>query len=203
MDWFEASKICNRPGSGLVMPESLKEQEFIWQEMNKLREEIGAIAANDFELWIDCRKAGNTRQLACPGKEGGSYYYTNWADGEYQGTNEDCIRMRPDQDGKWADIYCTSAMFAACEMQHDSHPVYCLTADANGRFTPQCLLNNEIKNLTAEGVIGCGQACWAEPRCHSFNIWQQGKICQLNDETRLKADVSDFQYVEDCYSFDL
>ena len=198
MDWFEASKVCNRPGSGLAMPESLKEQEFIWQEMNKFRGEIDT----NFELWIACQKDGNTGQLACPGKEDGSYY-TNWDDKQYQGTEEDCIRMRPDQEGKWADLFCTSAIFAACEMPHDSHPVYCLRADANGRFTPKCLLNHEIKNLTAEGVNGCGQACWAEPRCHSFNLWQQGKICQLNDATRLDANVSDFQYVEDCYSFDL
>ena len=106
-------------------------------------------------------------------------------------------------EGKWGDKECDPVKFTACEMKDVSNPVYCLTADDEGRFIPQCLLNHDIKNLTANGIIGCGQACLAEPRCHSFNLWQLGKICQLKYASRLEADVTDFISVDGCSHFSL
>ena len=108
--------------------------------------------------------------------------------------------------GQWGDVSCKELYFAACEMRV-SRRVYCLPSDADGRFTSQCLLNHHIKNLTTTGVTECGRACWVEPRCHAFNLWQRAnnakKICQLNSESQLEADVSDFQKIVDCAYFKL
>ena len=107
--------------------------------------------------------------------------------------------------GKWGDDVCSLAKFAVCEMRV-SHLTYCQQACSDWRSIPRCLLNHEIKKVTTTGVIGCGQACWAEPRCHSFNLWQwfeKGKICQLNSASSLEADVADFKYVENCYFYEL
>ena len=107
-------------------------------------------------------------------------------------------------DGKWGDRICALEKFVACEM-HVNPRSYCLQADADGRFTPQCLLHHDIKNLTVTGIPGCGQACWAEPQCHSFNIWKQpGKetICQLNSAVSTLSE-GDIKLVTGCTLFTL
>ena len=107
--------------------------------------------------------------------------------------------------GAWGDKKCDVNFFVACEM-HLPPRLFCSQADASERLGGRCLLDHGIKNLTAVGgVLGCGEACWAEPRCHSFNLWQsdQGSMCQLNDATSLQADITDFKMAEDCYFYDL
>ncbi|XP_071808091.1 snaclec bothroinsularin subunit beta-like [Asterias amurensis] len=202
MNWTDAFRVCDRPGSAMTMPETQIEQDFIWREMNTSRIQMGLVDGNPFQLWIGCKKdLTNPGHLSCPGKKVDSDY-TNWKGSRYNDEGQDCVRMRQKNDGKWGDYFCNGTFFAACEMRVP-RPVYCLTADDDGRFTHQCLLNHDIKNLTAKGVIGCGQACWAEPRCHSFNHWQQGKLCQLNNASRLEADVTDFKNKEGCSFFEL
>ncbi|XP_033645313.1 snaclec mucrocetin subunit beta-like [Asterias rubens] len=200
MNWTDAFRACDRPGSAIAMPESQKEQDFIWREMKRQGTQNNPIEEGDFELWIGCKEnRTNPRQLSCPGKKVDSDY-TNWRKGCCRGS-DDCVRMLSNS-GDWDDCPCSATFFAACEMRVP-HPVYCLTADDDGLFTSRCLLNHDIKNLTAKGVVGCGQACWAEPRCHSFNLWQQGKICQLNNASRLEAGVADFKNIEGCSFFEL
>ena len=107
--------------------------------------------------------------------------------------------------GCLGDKECDVNWYVACEMRLPRLS-YCSQADASGCFGGRCLLDHGIKNLTAVGgVLGCGEACWAEPRCHSFNLWQsdQGSMCQLNDPTSLQADVTDFKMAEDCYFYAL
>ncbi|XP_071788414.1 snaclec stejaggregin-A subunit beta-2-like [Asterias amurensis] len=202
MNWTDAFRACDRPGSAIAMPESQIEQDFIWREMSTSSVHQDLVDANDFVIWIGCKKEKtNPSQLSCPGKIVDSDY-TNWYRGYYDAKDEDCIRMQQIYNGKWADQDCSITHFAACEMRVP-HPIHCMAADDDGRFTSQCLLNHDIENLTAKGVIGCGQACWAEPRCHSFNLWKQGKICQLNNASRLEADVTDFKNMEGCSFFEL
>ena len=83
--------------------------------------------------------------------------------------------------------------------------VYSLTMAADGRVKPQCLHSHDIKNVTAKGVIKCGDACWAEPRFRSFNLWQgsQHENCQLNDATLLESDKEDVIYDDECNYFGL
>ncbi|XP_033643056.1 asialoglycoprotein receptor 1-like [Asterias rubens] len=202
MNWTNAFSVCDRPGSAMAIPESQKEQDFIWLEMKTQAIQNGLIEEDENCLWIGCKKdLMNPGQLSCPGKKVDSNY-TNWRKNTYRHEGQDCIIMQSNHKGKWGDGTCKHTVFAACEMRVPP-PMYCLTADVDGRFTPQCLLNHDIKNLTTKGVIGCGQACWAEPRCHSFNLWQQGKKCQLNDASRLEADVTDFKNMKGCSFFEL
>ncbi|XP_071808018.1 snaclec 3-like [Asterias amurensis] len=199
MNWFDATRACDRSGSTVVMPESRDEHDYVWQELNNFLSETGVNLEFDSGLWIGCNVFNTNKQLTCSGVDV-KLKFDNWFEGEPNEVTAHCIRMASKYGSKWGDTDCNNVNFAACEMRVP-RPV-CLTADDDGRFASQCLLNHDIKNLTAMGVIGCGQACWAEPRCHSFNLWQQGKICQLNNATR-KADVSDFKKVNDCSYFEL
>ncbi|XP_038057558.1 perlucin-like protein [Patiria miniata] len=205
VNWWQAKTVCDRPGSSLVVPDSQEEQDFIWREMRSRMEMIVGSSTNKLELWIGCKDVDNTGQLTCLGVQDRPQF-TNWNGGNpHHHQDQDCIRMAEKYGGNWGDSGCQSKKFASCEMRV-SHRSYCLQADADGRFTPQCLLNHEIKNLTAAGVIGCGQACWAEPRCHSFNLWQKGddkKVCQLNNASSIEADPAFLKKVESCNVFDL
>ncbi|XP_038045951.1 low affinity immunoglobulin epsilon Fc receptor-like [Patiria miniata] len=195
MDWWQAKRVCDRPGSSLIVPDSQKEQDFIWREFG---------SANGLDMWIGCKDIYNNGSLSCFGVNGDPVY-KNWKNKyfEQNNVNHRCVRMA--KNGNWRDTSCSYLKYAACEMRV-SRRSYCLQADADGRFTHQCLLNHEIKNLTAAGVIGCSQACWAEPRCRSFNLWQKGddkKVCQLNNATRSEAEVTDLKYVKNCNLFEL
>ena len=155
-----------------------------------------------FQLWIGCKKRDGTDELVCPGGSNGVPTFTFWADvSAATGTHDPCARMTG-ENGKWNDCRCDREFYAACEMRVSPRS-YCLQADADGRFTPQCLLHHDIKNLTVTGIPGCGQACWAEPQCHSFNIWKQpGKetICQLNSAVSTLSE-EDFKPVPSCTFF--
>ncbi|XP_071807017.1 snaclec agkisacutacin subunit A-like [Asterias amurensis] len=195
MTWFDAKMVCDRPGSSMIVPNTHSEHDFIWHE-------LGANKGDNLGLWIGCRRVQEADTVCSDNNNNNNLQFKNWAQGQPDKGNEECIRMAHTFGGKWGDSNCTLDKFAACEMSVPE-PEYCLTAEDYGRFTPQCLLNHDIKNLTANGVIGCGQACWAEPRCHSFNLWQKGKICQLNNASRLQADVADIKIIEGCSFFEL
>ena len=199
MTWSEGFRACDRPGTNMIIPTTEGQHNFIWRTMTPLMTDLDAVK---MELWIGCKDNDHDAEVECFSRSGFITNYTNWANDKVLNRGEDCIKMSEKYDGKWGDDECSLHKFVACEMRVP-HPVYCLTADNGRRFTPQCLLNHDIKNLTAKGVIGCGQACWAEPRCHSFNLWQLGKICQLNYASRLEADVTDFISVDGCSHFSL
>ena len=101
---------------------------------------------------------------------------------------------------------CNIMRLVVCEMQSSkTHAqAYCVSLGADGRVGPQCLHGHEIKTLPVTGVSECGQACWAEPRCRSFNLQLRGpaKICQLNKATRLEAGA-DYTVEKKCVHFDL
>ena len=201
MDWWEASKVCNRPGSSLVVPNSQEEQDFIWQEMK--REMVTLDVSKNMDLWIGCIDVNSTGNLMCLGRRPDFTYWGN--DKPHTDAGQDCVRMHGNRDGRWGDNACHKLKFVACEMRV-SPRLYCLLADTAEHVTSRCLLNHDIKNLTTTGVIGCGQACWAEPRCRSFNFKRQAaktRICQLNSASSLEADATDLMHVENCNFFDL
>ena len=205
MNWWEASRACDRPGSSLIVPDSQDELDFVWREMKERMAKFAVTSTDELELWIGCATMKHSKRFVCSGGQV-ELDHTSWGRGEpSRGLGEDCVRMTEGFGGKLGDTNCHAVKFVACEI-HVSPRMYCLEADAAGRLTPQCLLNHEIKNLTVTGVQGCGHACWAEPRCHSFNIWGQAAkniICQFNNASSLEADVSDFKHLENCHFFDL
>ncbi|XP_038057655.1 snaclec mucetin subunit beta-like [Patiria miniata] len=204
MDWWQAEKVCDRPGSSLVVPDSQEEQDFIWREMKARMQEFGAQSEDDLQLWIGCKDVDNSGTLSCNGVDGDPIY-KNWWGRDPDNIQHICVRMAETFNGQWADIDCSYSKYAACEM-HVSRVSFCMPTDGDGHCPPHCLLNHGIKNLTT-GVTGCAWACWEEPRCHSFNLWQKKEenagICQLNSATRLQAAAEDYKYVEDCYFYEM
>ena len=198
MDWEQGRRVCDRPGTSMIVPDSQEEQDFIWREMRAWMERLGATGESGLQVWIGCRDPNSV--LTCYGESQTSFPWN--VNIRLSHDDQECLRMTEIYDGGWADYYCDAYFFVACEMRLP-YRSYCSQADASGRLGGRCLLNHGIKNLTAVGgVLGCGEACWAEPRCHSFNLWQsdQGSMCQLNDATSLQAYVTDFR---DCYFGDL
>ncbi|XP_038075390.1 perlucin-like protein [Patiria miniata] len=198
MNWFEASEACNRPGSSLVVPNSREENLFIWKSMVEGAE----------GLWIGCTDAAQEGVWMCGGQ---AAQYTDWAV-DFPSVNDEmnCARITVYNKGRWRhDVPCdiiNDRKSAACEMPVFAAPAYHTFSGPAGRVPQQCLLHHDIKNLTVKGVLACGWACRADPRCRSFNLWQNSKrekTCQLNDVTRLGADRIDFAAVNDCYYFDL
>ena len=154
-------------------------------------------------LWIGCEISD--RNLKCPGEVDPTDIFANWSPTESLNdvSGKKCIRKGGYSEGLLFYDDCNKRMFAICEMQSVS--VYCVSPGADGRMTPQCLLGHEIKKLTVKGVSECGQACRAEPRCRSFNLWQGGppKICQLNNVTRHAVSDRGFAKLGNCFYFDL
>ena len=72
---------------------------------------------NDLELWIGCKDVDNTRKLICLG-ERGNPAYENWADGQPDNSNHECVRIAETFGGKWGDEGCDDQLkFVACEME--------------------------------------------------------------------------------------
>ena len=96
---------------------------------------------------------------------------------------------------------------AVCEMPASAVPCYQTLTGPDGRVSRRCLRDHTVKNLTVSGLLGCAEACRHDPRCYSFNLWQDdgGKeqTCQLNDVSRQEADRTDFRVTDNCYFFDL
>ncbi|XP_038069268.1 perlucin-like protein isoform X1 [Patiria miniata] len=195
MNWFEASEACNRPGGSMIVPNSREENLFIWESLVK----------GTGGLWIGCTDAAQEGVWLCDGQPA---QYTNWHPRYPSRSNKrNCARISTYEGWRWVDkTLCNRQRFAACEMTPSSVPAYHTFTGPDGRVPQRCLLHHDIKNLTAEGLLSCGWACWADPRCRSFNLWQSNKkekMCQLNDVTRLVADDNDFKATDNCYFFNL
>ncbi|XP_022084952.1 C-type lectin lectoxin-Lio3-like [Acanthaster planci] len=195
MNWFQAYEACDRPGSSLVVPNSPEENLFIWKSMVK----------GWGGLWIGCTDAAQEGVWLC-GKE--PAMYTNWHKKSPKFDDSlNCARVTVFQGGVWKnDLPCSTTQerrFAACEMTAAVVPTYHAAIDLDGRISP-CLLHHEIKNVTAEGVLACGWACRAEPRCRSFNLWQgrEKDLCQLNDVSRRGVSTK-FKREDNCFFFEL
>ncbi len=117
----------------------------------------------------------------------------------------ECVFMSLVGKGGWKDRKpCSQRKSVLCKMPRHIH-IYSLTMTSDGRVKPQCLRGHEIKNMTVKGVVECGEACWAEPRCRSFNLGQRGppKICQLNNATIIESDEGDVVYDDQCNYFEI
>ena len=206
VNWIEASKVCNRSGISLIIPNSQQEHDFIWREMKKRMKEFGAVTDSDMEVWIGCYLINvyHEDQVVCVG-DGSAPVYNKWGIG--QPNNQDqCIRMTEYFGGKWGDIDCGKSNFVACEMEAFLANECRRSATRFTHVPQQCLFNHEIKSHTVKESIDCGLACWAEPLCRSFNLWQQAdknKICQLNHASRFEADVTDIKYNENCFFYEV
>ncbi|XP_038066767.1 C-type lectin domain family 3 member A-like [Patiria miniata] len=198
MNWFEASEACNRPGSSLFVPNSREENDAIWQ----------SLGIQTGGMWIGCTDAAQEGIWLCGGQP---LSFPNWNPGNPHTDNQrNCARMTVNRGGgSWSDsVPCGSRnrKHAACEMTVSAMPAYHIFTGPDGRVSQRCLLNHDIKKLAAEGLLACGWACRADPRCRSFNLWQiskREKMCQLNDVTRFGADCNDFKAIDKCYYFDL
>ncbi|XP_038069349.1 C-type lectin lectoxin-Lio3-like [Patiria miniata] len=199
MNWFEASEACNRPGSSLAVPNSQEENDFIWK----------SVGPQTDGMWIGCTDAAQEGIWLCGGQP---LAFSNWYPGNPHSDNQlNCARMTAyGGGGSWADsVPCGSSNRkpAACEMTVSAMPAYHTFTGPDGRVPQQCLLHHDIKNRTEAGVLACGWACRADPRCRSFNLWQSNtereKMCQLNDVTRLVAVLTDYKATNNCYYFEL
>ena len=168
----------------------------------KLRDEL----FSEFKgrpLWIGCDIVhGNLR---CVGEQKANTVYTTWLRGFYKkNDNHVCVTMGLWSVGHFYAVRCSLNRFVICEMPY-LVPTYCTSLGPDGRIARRCLHGHDIKNLTATGVSECGQACWAEPRCRSFNLWQggPGTTCQLNNATRNKVSPGTFYEQGRCTYFTL
>ena len=196
LTWFDAMRACQRPGGSLIVPNSREEHEFIM----KLRDEL----FREFErrpLWIGCDITD--KNLRCVEGQNGSSVYRNWhprflADepGYF------CVYKAGKFNGHLNTANCSKNRFVMCEMPHLVR-TYCTPFGPDGRIAQRCLHGHKIKNLTVKGVSECSQACWAEPRCLSFNLWQEGpaKTCELNNAIR--SEESPVNFAEECLFFEL
>ena len=196
MTWDQGFRVCDRPGTGMMVPGSQEEQDFVWREMDREEESVG--------IWIGCKDPYNDAdRLECPGDEGGQSF-TNWADNGLSSLREKCLRLSGIHDGKLADLPCDFSKYLVCEMRASPRVSFSMPPALNGSYERTCLSNHDIKILPVTADADCALACWAEPRCHSFNLWQsEGSMsCQLNDATRLQADADDFQPSGSCTFYD-
>ncbi len=180
----------------IVVPNTVAENNFIYGMQSS-----ACIVVNTCGLWIGCKHQGGN--VTCLGQTQ-EPQFTYW--NKYQPTKDQrCILMSEQNQGKWQyDVLCTSHKLVVCEMHRQVH-VYSLTMASDGRVKTRCLRDHNIKSVAVKGVIECGEACWAEPRCRSFNLWQGGppKICQLNNATILESDEGDAIYDDKCNYFEL
>ena len=65
MNWFQALKLCDRPGSSLLIPDSQEEQDFIWHKMKDWVKDLGVNSIDELEVWIGCTKVDKTEKLMC------------------------------------------------------------------------------------------------------------------------------------------
>ncbi|XP_038047384.1 C-type lectin domain family 4 member D-like [Patiria miniata] len=197
LTWFDAMTTCQRPGGGLFVPNQREEHEFIMKLRDKVFSEF-----DTRHLWIGCDIVDGNRR--CAGRQNANSVYTNWAsDGGNDRIGQFCIAKGPYQDGELYLSDCYARKCVMCEMPCVV-PSYCASLGTDGRVAP-CLHGHEIKNLTVQGVSECGQACWAEPRCRSFNLWQGGpaKTCQLNDVTSNEVSADNLTEQGKCTFFEL
>ena len=201
-NWSMAFELCDRPGSHLVVPDSEEENDFIKEMLNSTTR----LDKFHSKVWIGCNDLRQFGSWECFADQTKKPNFTNWANSEPTVTDtQRCIRLSTNA-GYWANMQCSGQFHAMCELQIFK-PVFCLPIVSDGRVKSPCLHGQEIESYPVTGVLQCGQACWAEPRCRSFNLWQQDgdeQICQLNNATRGAAlDNISTDIMVTCYYFDL
>ena len=181
-----ASRACGVLQSRLFVPNSIEENHFVHVNIQK-KNEVNCVIGVSCALWLGCKYEGE--MLVCDDQSTEPDFIDHiWAPDPYNylGYGE-CVLMALKFNGTWQHFICNSANFVVCEMKQQQPYTYTLVAGNDGRFTPQCLRHHAIRSVPAKGVIGCGEACWDEPLCRSFNLWQgsQHGVCQLNNATHL------------------
>ncbi|XP_038049747.1 macrophage mannose receptor 1-like [Patiria miniata] len=151
MTWQNGSTICSDIGGGLAIPDSLEEQQFIWEMFTD------TISTGD--VWIGCTLQNN--QLVYPGEGGQVCEYTNWAPLEpYH--NKRCVILWSRHAGKFDDVPCTPSRYVICEIPATplvTPGMSCLQAYADARSPTHCLTDHVIKEFPVKGAIACGSAC--------------------------------------------
>ncbi|XP_038047383.1 snaclec A11-like [Patiria miniata] len=201
--WADAVTACQRPRSSLIVPNSWEEHNFII----KLHDDLFSGFRRFTPLWIGCDvDDGNQRCVGGKPHTNVTNEYTNCGNNHTSAASPDrcCLAIRGNVHGTLIKRNCNQRKFVMCEMPHFV-PSYCVSLGADGRVARRCLHGHEIKKLTVQGVLECGQACWAERRCRSFNLWQGGlvKTCQLNNATRNEVSASYPIENGNCFYFDL
>ncbi|XP_033642468.1 asialoglycoprotein receptor 2-like [Asterias rubens] len=205
MNWTEANDTCVNSNAALAVPNSKTEHTFIWSMFLEFIN--GSESAK--HLWIGCYFNQEARGWQnCPMRNE-SNTYENWKrnNPEHDEPATDCVAMNWKHNGQWVDNQCAWKYFSVCELQVDTTPhSFCLQTGTDGRIKSQCLVGHVMKELRADGVVSCGNACRSEPRCRSFNLlMKQGPgdmVCQLNNATRHEATVVNMMKNENRFYFD-
>ena len=104
MTFDMALSTCTEMGGGLAVPDSLSEQQFIWEVFTQV--------VPDGSVWIGCTDTEEEGKWVQPG-EGGyvECSYSNWYPKEPNGHNaypaDDCASMQRSLKGRWNDHRCT------------------------------------------------------------------------------------------------
>ncbi|XP_038049530.1 C-type lectin lectoxin-Lio2-like [Patiria miniata] len=200
MPWQNGFTICSDMGGGLAIPDSMEEQQFIWEMFTD------TISTED--VWIGCIFKND--QWVYPGEGGQVCQYTNWAPNEPI-QNDGCVHLWRSHAGEWNDLPCSWSQFVICEIP-TVPPVTprmsCMQAHAYMyvRLPTHCLTGHVIKEFPVKGAIACGSACRDEPRCRSFQLRRRSPgeiICQLNDINRYQAHEKDIKLDSACDYFNM
>ena len=201
--WDEASRVCGqRPQSFLAVPNSVEENDVI----HRMQREACVVGETSCGLWIGCKTDLNLKLTCVDRLQGSSFKY--WVEhfSQYTGRHNNCVFLSKVNGGRWqSDVVCDHARFTVCEMPRRIK-LYSFTMSADGRVQHRCLHGHEIKKVSVNGLIECGEACWAEPQCRSFNLRRGGgasKICQLNNATIGESGGDDVSSDKMCNYFGL
>ncbi|XP_038050742.1 perlucin-like protein [Patiria miniata] len=205
--WPRANDTCAASHASLAVPNSLEEQTFIRELLQREFHPYGPVDG----AWIGCNdidKEGDWQN--CPLRGDGTNAYQNWGEGkpDNRHSGADCALMGNWGNGKWGNQLCINLKYATCELAIiDYDPLFCLQIGSNGRITSPCLTDNHIlMELQAQGLVSCGKACLSHPKCSSFNLKDQGQgkmVCQLNDLALQNAADEDVVEIENCYGLNL
>ncbi|XP_038073062.1 tetranectin-like protein [Patiria miniata] len=133
MPWQTGYENCSAAGGGLAIPDSLDEHRFIWEMFTSWGGGQGS-------LWIGCSGTEDEGRWMQAGGSGRECTYFNWAEerprnGSRVGV---CTAMKNGEDGLWNDLACSKRRHVICEKPSAPTPkMFCLQADANGRFTAE------------------------------------------------------------------
>ncbi|XP_022097836.1 snaclec mucetin subunit beta-like [Acanthaster planci] len=188
MNFNNASRVCNEPGTTMIVPDSQEEHDFIWHKMKIWMQQHGAVNDSDLQVWIGCKNT-DTSQLRCQG-ETDIHTYRNWGPSQPDSESERCVRMAEMFGGKWGDHSCGMLFHVVCERKAN-FPGHCRSLAHFVRVPQTCLLNHDYKSSHVRGFEECALMCWVEPLCYSFNLLHRGDgelICQLNHAGIAEAD---------------
>ena len=204
MKWSDADRTCREMTAALAVPNSAGEQDYLWDLFLTTFDQNPQVS-----LWIGCNDIKEEgKWLHCPLQGGNQSLYANWKDRQPNNVGgADCGVMSLPGNGQWDDQSCGLLRHVVCEFPIQySRPKFCLTTEDDGSVSHKCLMHHAVTVLPVRGIIPCGKACLAEPRCRSFNVLKRGSNigdCQLNYATRLEAGEENLEEIQDCLFFDL